>query len=442
MKAASHPLKVAIIGGGYTGLAAARRLAKSGRCEVTLLERGSSVGGLAGDFTIQGEPIEKAYHHLFRTDREILALVEEMGLTAKLEWRESSVGVLHGGQTYPFLTPQDLLRFKPCSFWNRLRLGLVALYLQRTRDWRPLARQSASQWMRRACGPQAMAAVWEPLLRGKFHRYADRVSMAWLWARIYNRSHSRDGSGREKLGYFRGGLGVVANQLASEAQAAGAAIRLNTPVAALQKGATGPRLLVQGEWTEFDRVIFTGPSGALAELLADAPGTEAYRRQLQSIAYLGAVSLVFATEQKLGDYYWLNVTEAGAPFVVFIRHTRMVDAARYGGKEIYYIGAYQPHDGAAFCQSEEALTQTWFDYLQKIFPKFDRTKIVEKRLFKLRHAQHVVDTAYESRIPEAHTPVPGLFLSNFSQVYPEDRGTNFAVREGHKIADLILQGCG
>ena len=485
---------VVIVGGGFTGLAAAWRLARAGHHRVTVVERSSSLGGLAGDFALQGTQIEKTYHHLFATDRFILELARELGLAGKLVWCDSSVGLLHGETIYPFMSPRDILAFKPCHFFNRLRLGLVALYLQRRKDWRRLAGQAAHAWMRRACGRQVMEVVWEPLLRGKFHRYAESVSMAWLWHRIHSRGNSRRDAASEKLGYFRGGFAVITNRIESELTNAGVAIRKNTSVEALQIEQGRPVLLMDGRRESFDRCVFTGPSAAFARLLATERqgqadleqketketkgrreygkssqkgaifsygGTEgeqgscdghrpplqvageeglaAYRRRLESIDYLGAISLVFVSQQAIGDYYWLNINRADAPFLVFIRHTKLVDKSWYNGNEVYYIGTYQPHDSPLFSMSEEEISGLWFGFLKKIYPQFDPALVMEKHLFKLKYAQHIVDTDYQSKIPEYQTPLPGVYLCNFSQVYPEDRGTNYAVREGLRIADLLLQ---
>ena len=434
---------VAVIGGGFTGLVAAYRLSRAG-VKVTVFERGSSLGGLAGDFELQGTHIEKTYHHIFRTDRDILDLVEELGLSDKLIWCNSSLGIYNGGKSYPFMSPLDVLRFKPCNFFNRLRLGAVAFYLQKRKNWRGLASQSAYHWMRRACGEQAMSVIWGPLLRGKFDRYYDSVSMAWLWARIHIRANSRVSADAEKLGYFRGGFAIITQKLESELLKAGVTICKSATVEELAEAAGGGmKLKTAGQWQEFDRCIFTGPSTVLAQLVptgrADLTG---WRQKLSSIDYLGAVCLVFASDQDIGDYYWLNVNEAGAPFLVFINHTKMVDRSLYRGKFVYYIGSYQPHDSALFNMADEKLVTLWLDYLKKIHPQFEARQIVEKHLFKLKHAQHIVDMNYEVKIPDYRTPLPGLFLANFSQIYPEDRGTNFAVREGDKIAGMVVQSFG
>jgi len=435
--------RILIIGGGFTGLTAAYELSKHSDCNVTLLERSEHLGGLAGGFTIQGTHLEKAYHHLFRTDRDILELVVELGLEDRLMWCNSSVGIYREGRIHPFMSPMDVLRFPPCGLIGRLRLGFVALYLQKKRNWRRLAGQTAFAWMSKACGADAMRAIWEPLLRGKFDRYFDKVSMAWLWARIHIRANSRgSGGGGEQLGYFRGGFAELTHKLQAVLLQRGVQIQTNATVESF--GVDEQFAVVNGRREMFDRCVFTGPSAVLSKLLPPGSQFEAYARQLESISYLGAICLVFVSEQDLGGPYWVNVNEVDAPFLVCIHHTRLVDKALYGSKHVYYLGSYRPHDGSAFRQTDEELVASWWAYLRKIFPSFDARSVVEKHVFRFKHAQHIVDTGFEERIPSYRTPLPGVYLANFSQVFPEDRGTNYAVREGKKIARMLREdlACG
>jgi protoporphyrinogen oxidase len=174
-----------------------------------------------------------------------------------------------------------------------------------------------------------------------------------------------------------------------------------------------------------------------ARLLPAQESFNDYAAKLRSIEYLGAACLVFTSDQDLGDCYWVNVNEPGAPFLVFLNHTRLVDKSFYGGKGVYYIGAYLAPGGKTFSLPDDELMNNWFDYLPKLFPEFDARRVEEKHLFRFRAAQHIVDTDYEAKIPAYQTPLPGVFLANFSQIFPEDRGTNFAVREGEKIAALV-----
>jgi len=427
--------KILVIGGGYTGLTAALRLSADKNCSVTVVEGSPELGGLAGGFRLGGTSLEKTYHHLFLTDTSILDLVRELELQDKLMWCDSSVGIFRDKKIHPFKTPGDLLRFAPCNFLGRIRTGVAALYLKHQKNWRGFATQTAHTWMTKACGESAMASIWTPLLKGKFDHHFDRVSMAWFWARIHTRANSRSGGGGEKLGYFRGGFQVITDALEKRLKAQGVQIRTGAFVEKLfpeRKVA-----VIQGEEVAYDQCLFTGPSPALAKLLPEQPAYQDYARQLRSIDYLGAACLIFTSDQSLGDFYWVNVNEPDAPFLVFIQHTNLVDKATYGGRHVYYIGAYIAPDGKVFSLSDADLTQKWFDYLPRMFPHFDVKQVVERQVFRFRAAQHIVDTAYEQKIPAYQTPLPGVFLANFSQIFPEDRGTNFAVREGEKIAKLM-----
>ncbi len=427
--------KILIVGGGFTGLTAALRLSADKNLAVMLVESSAQLGGLAAGFPLAGTSLEKTYHHLFLTDTAILDLVKELRLEDKLMWCDSSVGIFHAGKVYPFKTALDLLKFTPCSFLGRLRTGFTALLLKHRKNWRGFVRVTAHDWMTRACGSSAMASIWTPLLKGKFDRHFDKVSMAWFWARIHARANSRSKGGGEKLGYFRGGFNLVTKALENKIRARG--VNIQTSVMVENFLADERSAIINGEKVAFDFCIFTGSSYALAKLLPNQEKFSNYATQLRSIEYLGAMCLVFTSDQSLGDYYWVNVSASDAPFLVFIRHTKLVDKDFYGGKNVYYIGTYLAPDEKLFNLTDDALGNIWFDYLPKIFPQFDASKVEDKFIFRFRAAQHIVDTDYERKIPAYETPLPGVFLANFSQIFPEDRGTNFAVREGEKIAALI-----
>ena len=109
--------RIGIIGGGFTGLTAAYRLAQKG-CRVTIFEASGDLGGLAAGFTLAGHPLEKAYHFLYKTDEHILALVEELGLSDKLAYHRSSVSTYYDGVLYPMMTPIDAMQ-QPVMVRNR-----------------------------------------------------------------------------------------------------------------------------------------------------------------------------------------------------------------------------------------------------------------------------------------------------------------------------------
>ncbi len=385
-----------------------------------------------------GTFLEKSYHYLFLGDSAMLSLARDLGLTDEVIYRTGSVGIYDGARLYPFTTALDLLRFAPLTLADRVRLGLTMLRLQRMRDWRALAGQSACDWLEQACGPEIMRVIWTPLLRGKFDRYWDQVSMAWLWARIHTRANSRTG-GRERLAYFRGGFASVVRKLEQELLAAGVSLRTGATVEHIEVSPARRLRLSTGQWLDFDRCLFTGPTDAFARLLPSDPALAAYRRQIESITYLGAICVVIVSDQPLGRHHWVNVHDPGAPFLVLVNHTALVGTDLYQGRHVYYLGCYRPHDSPWFQKDDETLLTEWLAYLARMFPDFDATRIQQRHVFRFRNAQHVVDCAYEHRIPAFRTPLPGVYLANFSQIFPYDRGTNFAVRDGLRLAWLLRE---
>lgn len=435
-------MKIAIIGGGFTGLTAAYRLSQKGH-QVSIFERGSDLGGLAGGFEIEGTSLEKTYHHIFKTDTDIINLVKELKIEDKLEWRESSISIYYDGCLHSFKGALDLIKFKPLSLDNRLRAGLVVLFLQKTKNWRKFEKVSAYHWMRKWSGEQVTKVIWEPLLKGKFDTFYDKVSMAWLWARLHVRANSRDGLEAEKLGYFNGGFNVITKSLVKKLKEKNVSIFTNNIVEKIERNGNKIKIVQNKDLEliadmEFDRVIATVPSHIFAKLTEEGLPRE-YLKKLESIPYLGAVCMIFTSDQDLSPYYWHNINDLTSPFLVFINHTKFIPKERYNGQNVYYIGSYIPHDHAYFSMSEKELYALWFDYVKKIFPKFDESHINEKFLFRFKNAQHIVGWDYANKIPEYKTPIEGVYLSNFSQIYPEDRGTNFAVREGNRIAELVLE---
>ncbi|MDQ3098182.1 MAG: NAD(P)/FAD-dependent oxidoreductase [bacterium] len=432
---------IAIIGGGMTGLVCGYKLSLLGYT-ITIYESSPQVGGLAAGFRLHGESLERAYHHLFMTDTDIIQLVADLGLGSQLLWHNSSIASYYKGSLYPFGGALDLLCFPPLSPANRIRLAGVIYYLQKSENWQKFSSITASAWLSKCCGRKVYECIWEPLLKGKFHTYDKSVSMAWLWARVNTRANSRASLfDSEKLGYFKGGFQIVMDALVEKIKNNGGEIHTDARISSILSSHEDKAVTISQDntQTQFGSVIATVPSPVFSRLISkNSEATPEYISKLESISYLGAVCAVFSTKQSLSKYYWHNIQDSEAPYLAFIQHTNLVGAERYDNNHVYYLGAYVPHDHTYFTNSDNSIYDLFFSYLKKMFPDFNRALIEEKHLFRFKNAQHVVDTTYASRIPDYRTRLPNVYLSNFSQIFPEDRGTNFSVREANKIVRMIL----
>ena len=429
---------IAVIGGGIAGLTAALRFAQAGQ-RVTLWERGPRLGGQAAAFDVGGAHLEYFYHHLFQSDREIVALIDELGIADHLLWLPSNVGYFADGRIWPLNGALDLLRLGFIPFVDRLRIGLVTAYLQRVRRWERFERVTADVWLRRALGQRAYDRTLGAQLRAKFGRYYDQVAMVWFWGKIWLRTTSRRSPlDQEKLGYIRGSFNVLIDALAERARQEGADLRVGTGPTALRQNDDRTWTVVLDDRSEVacDAVVATVPSPIFARLVPGLP--DDYKAKLTGLTYEAAAVALLQLDRPLSNIYWLNVADPDVPFTGIIEHTNFMDPADYGGKHFVYLGKYLEPDHPYFTLPEADLIETYLPYLQRINPDFDRGWIERWWVFRERSAQPIVTLNYGEKLPDHRAPFPNLYLANTSQIYPEDRGTNYSVRLGNRIASLVL----
>lgn len=436
-------MKVGIIGGGAAGLAAAWKLVKGGH-QVEVFERAPFLGGQASTFEVGGARLEKGYHHLFISDTYMVDLINELGLGGHMRWIESKVGWYSDGKIWDWVSPFDLLRFKPIPLTARLRVGVTAYYLQKQKDWHKYEGITAVEWLQKKVGRKGYEKIWEPMLRGKFGQAYDQVGMVWFWGKMATRVASRKGAfAKERLGYPACSFGQVFDTLGEQIQAKGGQVNCNSAVkrVVIEDGrAAGLEVEVtpgKAEARKYDAVIATTPSFIFTQLVQGLP--KAYLDKLNSATYLSAVLAILVMDRPFTEKYWINIADRSIPFVALIEHTNFMPPSAYGNNHILYVSNYIGKESPFYTMPKEQVLDAYVPHLKKVNPAFDKSWIKEWHYWRENAAQPVIGTRYSQRIPELKTPVTGLYLANTTQIYPEDRGTNYSVRLGYQVADLMLK---
>ncbi len=422
-------MKVGIIGAGFGGLSAAYELSKKG-IDVTIFESGDKPGGLAIGFK---EPkwkwsMESHYHHWFTNDSSVLSLAREIGHPVLKVRPKTSTYI--DGKTYQVDSPQTLLQYKPMPMLDRFRTGVALAYLKLP-WWRSLEKTTAKKWIVKYMGNKSWEALWGPLFEGKFQQFASDIPASWFWARINKRTMS--------LAYPKGGFQSFAQALEKAAKKKGAKFLYRQQVNTLKKVKAGVEVSLADKKYIFEKVICTLPSPAFTKVTQGLP--EKYKRQLMNLKGIGAVNVVLSLKQSLlpDGTYWLNINEVEYPFLAIVEHTNFMDKKHYNNEHLVYVGNYLETSHAFFGKKEKELLDIFIPYIQRINPEFKKSWVKKAYVFKAPFAQPIIPLNYSKQVPSFETPIEGLYLCNMQQVYPYDRGTNYAVELGQKVAQVVLQ---
>ncbi|PIU03385.1 hypothetical protein COT44_02995 [Candidatus Shapirobacteria bacterium CG08_land_8_20_14_0_20_39_18] len=404
-------MKIAIIGAGITGLTAGYRLT-SQKHQVTIFEKNDFAGGLASGFKQKNWDwsLEFFYHHLFTTDQNAIKLINELGLGDQLKFSRPKTSIYYEDKISRFDSPASILFSPLLNYPQKIRTGLATIFLKVYPDWHSLEKITAVKFLPKLYGRKAYQILWKPLIKAKFGSFSDQISAAWFWARIKKRSF--------QLGYLDGGFQVLIDKLEEKIKENGGKIYLNQEIA---------RINDLNHNNKYDQIVLTVPTSIFSPKTKLPP-------------MLGALNMILVLKEKflIDNTYWLNINDPGYPFVSVVEQTNFIDPKYYGGNHILYVGGYYPANHRFFKMTKEEIFKEFLPFLKKINPDYNfKLKIENFKLSSNKYAQPITPTNYSRIIPPHQTSIPNVYLANMQQIYPWDRGINYAVELGEKIAKFI-----
>ena len=406
-------MRVCILGGGVCGLVAALHLSKSS--EVTILERDRELGGCLSSYRLDGSWVERFYHHCFAGDSHLLSLLDEVGLSDRLEWLKGTTGSFAGGKIHPLNTPLEILRYPYLTIPEKAKLALFTMRARKEK-LEDLDTVTARAFIVDRLGEGIYNQFFRPLIRSKFGDRENEVSAGWLISRVAIRSNR--GLSGERLGYLRGGFHLLIERIAEIAGTQGCVIEAGIPAIRMERKDGG--WLVNG--IRYDRVLSTIPPQEVTRI--GGP-------DLPAIPYQGAACMTLGIDRDVTDgIYWLNMKDP-APYGAVVSHTNFIPPDRYGGRILYLASYFQG-------SMDPALPERMADDFCSRFgvaPASVRWKKMAVEPF----AGPVYTTGYRSHIPAYEQG--GLFLAGMFSLpnYPE-RSMEGSIVAGTEVARRMGEG--
>lgn len=423
--------KVAILGGGISGLAAAYYLQNQGLHPV-VLEATDHIGGLGADFRHDGLSIERFYHVMLNSDRHLLSLLRDLHLLNMVRWTKTGMGFYMDGRLYPFNTPFDLLRFSPLSLAARLRTGVGALGISKIKEPEHLDEVPVDQFLTDRFGSAAFDKIWKPLLRAKFGDLYSRVPAYWFWSRM----NREKGGGPEIKGYIRGGYRSIASALETAIVARGGSVRRNTPVMGVHDDARGARLLVRGKEERYDAVISTLPLPVFGDI-ASTPLRS--RFALPDLTYQGVVNVVLVSRESVQKYYWNAVVDQRFPFQGIVETSRVIPSRWTRGLHLIYAMNYCQPGSEPYERPDPLLKRQALNGLKQLYPEFNPNAVEATYVFRAPYVEPVWPVGYLKQRPAMEIDGSNVYLCTTAHAYPDVNSWNTSVGLAKEVARRVTQ---
>lgn len=422
--------RIAILGAGPMGLAAAYQLVKDGHQPV-IFEADDRVGGMTACFDFNGLTIERYYHFHCTSDSAFLGILSELGISDKMHWVETKMGYYYKNKVVPWGNPIALLKFPGLSLTAKFRYGLHAFLSTKRNNWKPLDKVEASAWIKCWVGKEAYEILWRKLFDYKFYNYSNNLSAAWIWSRIRRIGRSRYSLFREKLGFLEGGSNTLLQEMKNHIQVKGGIFHLNTPVKRVlieNKEVYGVELKDSVE--KFAKVISTIPLPYIANIIPDLPSD--IKNQFRALKNIAVVCVIVKLKHAVTENFWLNINDPNMDIPGLVEYTNL----RPLEQTIVYVPFYMPHEHPKFQEPDESFIRKVKYYLKKINPTLCDDDFIDLRASRYSHAQPICEPGYLDKLPPVALPIKGLWVADTSYYYPEDRGISESINFGRNMARL------
>ncbi len=425
--------RIAVLGAGPMGLAVAYQLTLDGHQPI-LFEADDRIGGMTATFDFGGLEIERYYHFHCISDRALLQVLDELGVSDQMRWKETKMGYWYKNLLQPWGNPVALLKFRGLSWIAKFRYGLHAFLSTKRDDWRPLDKVEASRWIKRWVGAEAWEVLWRRLFDYKFYSYAEGLSAAWIWSRIRRIGRSRYNLFREKLGYIEGGSSTLLNALRASIEAGGGQLRLKSPIEKVViSDAKVLGVQVAGQLELFDQVISTVPLPYVPKLMPDLPAD--VLDKFRAIKNIAVVCVIAKLRKAVTENFWLNINDPEMDIPGLVEYTNL----RPLGQHVVYVPFYLPGEHPSFAEPDEIFLNKVRRFLKKINPTLKDEDFVDMRASRYRYAQPICEPGYLDHLPPVGLPVQGLWVADTSYYYPEDRGISESIGFGRQMAKMAAQ---
>ncbi len=409
--------------------------------DVVVLEGARAAGGLAAPQEIGGYTWDRFYHVILQSDRDLLALLRNLGIDEP-HWGVTRTGFYTDGVLYSLSTSLEFLAFPPLNLIDKMRLAGTILYASRVKDWRPLEKIPVADWLRKLSGKRTFERIWLPLLKSKLGENYRIASAAFIWAiiaRMY--AARRSGLKREQFGYVDGGYATVLKRFEKYLDEKGIELRTGSPVANVRdSGAEAEVTFADGSTARFDRVILTVPANRIGGMLPQLSHAE--HEKLGRVVYQGVLCASLLTKKPLASYYVTNITDGWVPFTGVIEMTTLVDKKQFGGNSLVYLPRYLAQDDPFWKATDDEVRETFLAALERMYPDFRRSDVIEFRVARARDVLAISTLDYSATtLPAARTSLKNVFIVNSAQIESGTLNLNETVglanRQAAALAPLL-----